>query len=76
MTPGTVVGISVYPVRGCAGTALPRADVGPAGLAGDRASAVVDADGRVAGILSLEAIAHALQLPSSEARSANELLAP
>ena len=47
MTPGTVVGISVYPVRGCAGTALPRADVGPAGLAGDRASAVVDAGGRV-----------------------------
>ncbi|MGY1650425.1 MOSC N-terminal beta barrel domain-containing protein [Geodermatophilus sp. SYSU D01119] len=44
---GTVVGISVYPVRGCAGTPLERADVGPAGLAGDRASAVVDAGGRV-----------------------------
>jgi osmoprotectant transport system ATP-binding protein len=41
-----------------------------------RYGAVVDADGCVAGILSLEAIAHALQLPSSEARSANELLAP
>jgi MOSC domain-containing protein len=38
---GTVVGICVYPVRGCAGTALQRADVGPGGLAGDRAWAVV-----------------------------------
>ena len=37
---------------------------------------VIDADGRVAGVLSLEAIAHALQLPASEARSGSELLAP
>ncbi|NEM07851.1 MOSC N-terminal beta barrel domain-containing protein [Geodermatophilus normandii] len=45
---GTVVAISVYPVRGCAGTVLPRADVGPAGLAGDRAWAVVaEASGEV-----------------------------
>jgi hypothetical protein len=44
---GTVVGISVYPVRGCAGTALERADVGPGGLAGDRTHAVVDLAGRV-----------------------------
>ena len=44
---GTVVGIWVYPVRGCAGTPLERADVGPAGLAGDRAFAVVDPTGRV-----------------------------
>jgi uncharacterized protein len=44
----TVVGISVYPVRGCAGTALQRAEVGPSGLAGDRAWAVVaDATGDV-----------------------------
>ena len=34
---------------------------------------VVDADGCVAGVLSLEAIAHALQLPASEARSGAEL---
>ncbi|MGY1731228.1 MOSC N-terminal beta barrel domain-containing protein [Geodermatophilus sp. SYSU D01045] len=47
MSAGTVVGISVYPVRGCAGTPLRSADVGPAGLAGDRGSAVVDLDGRV-----------------------------
>jgi MOSC domain-containing protein len=44
---GTVVAISVYPVRGCAGTALQRADVGPSGLAGDHGYAVVDAAGRV-----------------------------
>ncbi len=44
---GTVVGISVYPVRGCAGTPLERADVGAGGLAGDRAYAVVDLAGRV-----------------------------
>ncbi len=44
---GTVVAISVYPVRGCAGTPLVRADVGPGGLAGDRESAVVDLAGRV-----------------------------
>ena len=43
----TVVGISVYPVRGCAGTSVQRADVGPGGLAGDRTHAVVDATGRV-----------------------------
>jgi hypothetical protein len=43
----TLVGISVYPVRGCAGTSLQRADVGPAGLAGDRTHAVVDTAGRV-----------------------------
>ncbi|GAB3193316.1 hypothetical protein GCM10027261_08050 [Geodermatophilus arenarius] len=47
MSAGTVVGISVYPVRGCAGTPLQQAEVGPAGLAGDRESAVVDLDGRV-----------------------------
>ncbi|WP_091367360.1 MOSC N-terminal beta barrel domain-containing protein [Geodermatophilus telluris] len=47
MSAGTVVGISVYPVRGCAGTRLRQADVGPSGLAGDRAWAVVGADGRV-----------------------------
>ncbi|MGY1672870.1 MOSC N-terminal beta barrel domain-containing protein [Geodermatophilus sp. SYSU D00710] len=47
MTSGTVVGIAVYPVRGCAATPLPRADVGPGGLAGDRAFAVVDATGGV-----------------------------
>ncbi len=43
----TVVGISVYPVRGCGGTAVQRADVGPGGLAGDRTHAAVDATGRV-----------------------------
>ena len=47
MSAGTVVGISVYPVRGCAGTSLQRADVGPAGLAGDRTHTVVDVTGRV-----------------------------
>lgn len=44
---GTVAGIRVYPVRGCAGTPLERADVGPGGLAGDRTHAVVDLAGRV-----------------------------
>jgi hypothetical protein len=47
VTGGTVVAVSVYPVRGCAGTSLPRADVGPGGLAGDRAWAVVDGSGAV-----------------------------
>ncbi|MGR7027894.1 MOSC N-terminal beta barrel domain-containing protein [Geodermatophilus sp. URMC 62] len=46
MSAGTVVAVSVYPVRGCAGTALSRAEVGPAGLAGDRAWAVVTGSGR------------------------------
>ncbi|MEX5720097.1 MOSC N-terminal beta barrel domain-containing protein [Geodermatophilus maliterrae] len=46
MTAGTVVTVSVYPVRGCAGRSLPRADVGPAGLAGDRAWAAVTGAGR------------------------------
>jgi hypothetical protein len=43
---GTVVGIAVYPVRGCAGIPLERADVGATGLAGDRTHAVVDTSGR------------------------------
>ncbi len=47
VTAGTVVAVSVYPVRGCAGTSLPRADVGPAGLAGDRAWAAVTGSGQV-----------------------------
>ncbi len=44
---GTVVGIAVFPVRGCAGTPLERADVAASGLAGDRTHAVVDTSGRV-----------------------------
>jgi osmoprotectant transport system ATP-binding protein len=35
---------------------------------------VVDAQGAMTGVLSLEAIAHALQLPASEARSSAELI--
>jgi uncharacterized protein YcbX len=40
---GTVVQISVYPVKSLGGRAVPEAEVGPAGLAGDRAWVVVDA---------------------------------
>jgi uncharacterized protein YcbX len=48
--PGRVVGrieqVWVYPVKSLAGSQVPAAEVGPAGLAGDRVWAVVDADGR------------------------------
>jgi uncharacterized protein YcbX len=40
---GTVEGLSVYPVKSLAGRTLRAAEVGPAGLAGDRAWTVVDA---------------------------------
>jgi hypothetical protein len=40
---GTVGQISVYPVKSLAGRTLPAVEVGPGGLAGDRAYAVVDA---------------------------------
>ncbi|MGY1603786.1 MOSC N-terminal beta barrel domain-containing protein [Geodermatophilus sp. SYSU D00815] len=40
---GSVVQVSVYPVKSLAGRTVPEAEVGPAGLAGDRAWAVVDA---------------------------------
>lgn len=40
---GSVEQLSVYPVKGLAGRALREVEVGPAGLAGDRVSAVVDA---------------------------------
>jgi hypothetical protein len=40
---GTVGQISVYPVKSLAGRTAAAAEVGPAGLAGDRAYAVVDA---------------------------------
>ncbi|RBY89208.1 sulfurase [Blastococcus sp. TBT05-19] len=40
---GSVASISVYPVKSLAGRAVPRAEVEPAGLRGDRAHAVVDA---------------------------------
>jgi uncharacterized protein YcbX len=41
---GTVAALSVYPVKSLAGRAVAAADVGPHGLAGDRAWTVVDAD--------------------------------
>ena len=44
---GRVEQIWVYPVRSLAGTAVPAADVTPAGLAGDRAWTVVGDDERV-----------------------------
>lgn len=48
MTNGRPVGrveqIWVFPVRSLAGTEVPAAEVGPAGLAGDRAWTVVDQD--------------------------------
>ena len=40
---GRVVQVSVYPVKSLAGRVVPEAEVGPAGLVGDRARAVVDA---------------------------------
>jgi len=49
MTDGRPVGrveqIWVYPVRSLAGTVVPEVDVGPEGLAGDRAWTVVDEAG-------------------------------
>ncbi len=44
---GRVEQIWVYPVRSLAGTAVPAVEVGPAGLAGDRAFTVVEEDGRI-----------------------------
>ncbi|TFV46882.1 MOSC N-terminal beta barrel domain-containing protein [Blastococcus sp. TF02A_35] len=41
---GSVASISVYPVKSLAGRSVPAALVDPAGLRGDRAYAVVDAD--------------------------------
>jgi uncharacterized protein YcbX len=43
---GTVASIRIYPVRSMAGVDRSSADVGPAGLAGDRAGTVVGDDGR------------------------------
>lgn len=43
---GTVASIRVYPVRSMAGIDRPAAEVGPAGLTGDREAAVVGDDGR------------------------------
>jgi uncharacterized protein YcbX len=40
---GVVEGLSVYPVKSLAGRSVEAAEVGPAGLAGDRAWTVVDA---------------------------------
>ncbi|WP_371827602.1 MOSC N-terminal beta barrel domain-containing protein [Amycolatopsis sp. WQ 127309] len=37
--------LTYYPVKGCAGTSVPVADVGPAGLAHDRVFQVVAPDG-------------------------------
>jgi hypothetical protein len=43
---GRVEQIWIYPVRSLAGLAVERIEAGPSGLAGDRVSAVVGADGR------------------------------
>lgn len=43
---GTVAAIRIYPVRSLAGVDIPSAEVGPAGLAGDRVVSVLEADGR------------------------------
>ena len=40
---GSIVQVSVYPVKSLGGRTVPEAEVGPAGLVGDRAWAVVDA---------------------------------
>jgi uncharacterized protein YcbX len=44
---GTVASIRVFPVRSMAGVDRSSADVGAAGLAGDRATTVIGDDGRV-----------------------------
>jgi uncharacterized protein YcbX len=44
---GRVEEIWLYPVRSLAGTTVPMAAIGPAGLVGDRARTAVDAEGRV-----------------------------
>ncbi|MDQ1513009.1 MAG: uncharacterized protein QOC59_851 [Microbacteriaceae bacterium] len=43
---GTVASIHLYPVRSMAGVDPSSAEVGPAGLAGDRAATVIGDDGR------------------------------
>jgi uncharacterized protein YcbX len=43
---GRVEQIWIYPVKSLAGAATDSVELGPAGLAGDRAHTVVDADGR------------------------------
>ncbi|MGY1809213.1 MOSC N-terminal beta barrel domain-containing protein [Blastococcus sp. SYSU D00669] len=40
---GSVLQVSVYPVKSLGGRTVPEAEIGPGGLAGDRARAVVDA---------------------------------
>ncbi|MCQ9134978.1 MOSC domain-containing protein [Streptomyces hilarionis] len=45
MTTGTLSGITYYPVKGCAGTALPTATLTAAGLPHDRAYAIADEKG-------------------------------
>lgn len=45
---GTVERLWRYPVKSMIGEELPAAAVGPRGLIGDRARAIIDADGRVA----------------------------
>jgi uncharacterized protein len=43
---GRVTAVWIYPVKSLAGTPVPTAEVGAAGLAGDRAWTVVDDEGR------------------------------
>jgi uncharacterized protein YcbX len=44
---GSVAGLWRYPVKSMIGEALESFEIGPSGVVGDRARAVVDADGRV-----------------------------
>jgi hypothetical protein len=43
---GRVAAVWIYPVKSLTGTPVPAAEVGPAGLVGDRAWTVVDEEGR------------------------------
>lgn len=43
---GSVAELRCYPIKGCAGVSVPRAEVRPTGLADDRLFMLVDADGQ------------------------------
>src|SRR2546421_160303 len=42
----TITGINIYPVKGCAGISVPKADLDRCGLGNDRRWLVVDESGR------------------------------
>jgi hypothetical protein len=61
-----VVALHIYPVKSCRGVALPVAQVGPRGLAGDREWMIVDAHGRFLTQRTHPQLARVLAVPGSD----------